>query len=229
MNEFESQYQDIIGKLNTLKGVKASDRLKSRIQLVATSLPKQSHLPFNPFMRLALSVIVVCLLLGSTISVAAATSKPGDTLYPVKQAMEKIAETIKQSPALRILLRTDNQEVPTDNQTQQENTTTPTPTLKAQTKMPTPSPQIDIIITIPNISTQGVIPTTIAQPTAIPSSNPQISLPVTIPSGVLPQTNVVVTPTASQKASENVSIDGQVKIGGENPSLNITINSGLGL
>jgi hypothetical protein len=87
-----------------------SAQTRSRAQFLAAAGQARSPRPWMPFARMRLSTsafaLVVVLLVVSVIGsgFASAQSIPGDTLYPVKIAVEQARLNIPQNPATRISL-----------------------------------------------------------------------------------------------------------------------------
>ncbi len=112
MNDnFEKNYTDVIKGLRTLKSIKTSDNFRKRFTtLIIPNLPTFNTfkpLYFLPF-RLAFIIIILILVSGTGLVVAADKSHPGNLLYPVKKAVEKVQLTITNNPSGKTNLHMNN-------------------------------------------------------------------------------------------------------------------------
>jgi hypothetical protein len=151
MEEF-NEYKDVIKKIKSLKSIRASEELiikmRARIKDSAYKRPAFSTFLFYS-VRIALIVLGFFMFGYAGIAVANDT-KPGDLLYPVKQAVEKVLPVEK------------TQEDTTLAEPKPTSTPTPTPTPQANRE-----PSATILSPTPSaaVNTQDA-----ASPTPVPSS-----------------------------------------------------------
>ncbi len=110
-DDFEKNYIDVIKGLRTLKSIKTSDNFRKRFTtLIIPNLPTSNTfrpLYFLPF-RLAFIIIILILVSGTGLVMAADKSHPGNLLYPVKKAVEKLQLTITNNPSGKTTLHMNN-------------------------------------------------------------------------------------------------------------------------
>lgn len=88
------EFMQTIEEIRKLENIRASFTLQKRIQGLSFALPKKHEGVFMPLIvfRGALvlgALLILCILGGSGLVMAATLSKPGSTFYPVKQALQK--------------------------------------------------------------------------------------------------------------------------------------------
>lgn len=90
-NNFENGYRDIIFSLKKLKSTRApaslSEKISSRLRLTY-NFGRQPLVPFYLF-RLAILSLLLAMILGGGVVLAAEKSQPGQFLYPLKQTIDK--------------------------------------------------------------------------------------------------------------------------------------------
>lgn len=104
---------DIVHNLPVLKEIHASDALYAKVQQMTESLPAVETLPGFPLFytaRIALVVLLLFVFLGSSVVLAAYTSKPGSALFPVKRAIVQAQLHFVKNPVAREQLQKEIQE-----------------------------------------------------------------------------------------------------------------------
>lgn len=167
----DHEFKDVIKKLELLQSVEPDRNFKKRMGQKVRHHPAASMLTM-PFFALRVAFVVFFVLASGTSMIAAAReTKPGDMLYPVKQAMESVKPPIApaglsntptqlpkksfdQMPLSPTVLPTlspdqnEQQQTPRDRTNEGENIPTPTPL------PPTPTPAQQSVL--PAVAKQAI-------------------------------------------------------------------------
>lgn len=102
-NYLELEYLDVIANLRQLKHLEPTSDFRYRIRRLTANLPAHIQLHHLPLYtaRLALTLLLLIVLTGSSLVIASQRSQPGNFLYPVKILSHKLSgakETTTVSP-----------------------------------------------------------------------------------------------------------------------------------
>lgn len=107
------EYKDIVKGLSQLRSITPREQLKTHFEsTLISSLPnKQNKYPlFGYSFRLAVFMLMLFLLGGSGIVLAADNATPGSLLYPVKQIVQEAKLVVVSNPTSRALLNLEKAE-----------------------------------------------------------------------------------------------------------------------
>lgn len=92
-NYLELEYLDVIANLRQLKHLQPTSDFRYRIRRLTANLPAHIQLHHLPLYtaRLALTLLLLIVLTGSSLVIASQRSQPGNFLYPVKILSHKLS------------------------------------------------------------------------------------------------------------------------------------------
>lgn len=100
-----NEFKDIIGNLKKLDQIGPSDAFRVRFDALIEESVRDYKAPRFTFLpKAALASILIFFLAGAGVIVAAEKSGPGDTLYPVKNAVHKAKIVLSSNPADKAVL-----------------------------------------------------------------------------------------------------------------------------